>query len=494
MPKSACLEIHQINVGQGDSTLIINRDLAKVQAALEKAKLTLPADPIDWVPLAVLNKETVSLVGTVKKALLIDAGDDEYGGDVLAYMTAQGVLDGKTTWYPDLMLMVSHYHDDHMAGLRSIFKERIDPKKKGDKVTYKERIRPGIVYQSLRYKKMDPKTQRFKLFQEDLEDAATGGSKKTKVIEIGPGGLDTGTGKPTVISLGTGAGGIPIGIVVVSAGQSVYNTASGLQAIKGLSSTPDQNDRSIAAMLQYGSFRYFFGGDLAGSGVAAGGNFGVNAMDPSKKKATSRHADVESTLGPALEAGFPATPDSGYTAGKPKFTTRGYATVMKANHHGSSSSDDVYLFATLQPAVFLLSSGIKSRYHSHPTQQVINRADAATETWGRRGTPLQKAGSVTVKNSIKQIYITEMAEQVKGKTFAVDEANARIMGDIIVRPIDETVTAVQQATASGAVLTVQVYGMGDLTKLFDPATTLRDTSTTKVDKYPIGPWEHSDTH
>src|ERR1700722_2037139 len=133
MPKTACLEIHQINVGQGDSTLIINRDLAKVQAALEKAKLTLPADSIDWVPLAVQNRETVSLVGTVKKALLIDAGDDEYGGDVLAYMTTQGVLDGKSKWYPDLMLMVSHYHDDHMAGLRCIFKERIDPKKKGDK-------------------------------------------------------------------------------------------------------------------------------------------------------------------------------------------------------------------------------------------------------------------------------------------------------------------------------------------------------------------------
>jgi hypothetical protein len=68
------------------------------------------------------------------------------------------------------------------------------------------------------------------------------------------------------------------------------------------------------------------------------------------------------------------------------------------------------------------------------------------------------------------------------------------MGDIIVRPIDETVNTVQQATAKGAVLTVQVYGMGQLTELSDPKSAFRATETVTVGPYPIGPWEHSDAH
>src|SRR5579859_1263209 len=120
MPQSASLEIHVMNVGQGDAVLVINRALDKVKAAITTAKgsASVPTDPIDYVPYALKNG--VSLVGTVTKALLVDGGDDEYGGDVLNYMTDQGVLDGKTVYRPNLSLVVSHYHDDHMAGLRSV--------------------------------------------------------------------------------------------------------------------------------------------------------------------------------------------------------------------------------------------------------------------------------------------------------------------------------------------------------------------------------------
>lgn len=492
MPKTACLEIHQLNVSQGDSILIINRDLDKVEAALRAASITLPADKIDWVPLAVYRK--VPLFGTVKKALLIDAGDDEYGGDVLNYMTTQGVLGGKKKFFPDLMVLVSHYHDDHMAGLRCIFKERIEPKKKGDELKFVERFRPGTVYQSLRNSKMDPETARFEYFQKDLKAALIGPNSIT-LTEIDPGGLDKKTKERTVIELGPGYKDMPIQVILIASGQSVNSEPpSTLTPIKGLSSTPDPNDRSIAGVLQYGSFRYFFGGDLAGNGVGAGGNYTINAMDPSAKKGTSRHADVETTLEPALDAHFPAT--TSYKKGVAKFPNSGYATVMKANHHGSNSSDDVHLLATLRPLVFLLSSGVKFRWHHHPTQEVINRADKdITDEWECRPTSDEvDEDPVTIANSIDQIYITEIAKKAKGKTFTVDTGNARIMGDIVVRPIDETVWKVQQATAKGAELTVQVYGMGVLTTLYDPDYELRPTETVQDDKYPIGPWEHSDTH
>src|SRR6266568_1231986 len=107
MPQSASLEIHVLNVGQGDSVLVINRDLVKAAAAIKavKGSKNVPANPIDYVQYALKND--VPLAGTVKKALRSDGGDDEYGGDVLNYMTDQGVLDGKSVYRPDLSLVVS---------------------------------------------------------------------------------------------------------------------------------------------------------------------------------------------------------------------------------------------------------------------------------------------------------------------------------------------------------------------------------------------------
>ena len=105
MAVSACLEIHEINVGQGDSVLIINRDLVKLTAAIvsNKGAKAVPADPIDHVPYCLAN--SVPLAGTVTKALLVDGGDDEYGGDVINYLTDLGVLDGAKVWRPDLSVL-----------------------------------------------------------------------------------------------------------------------------------------------------------------------------------------------------------------------------------------------------------------------------------------------------------------------------------------------------------------------------------------------------
>src|ERR1022692_2791132 len=493
MTVSASLEIHEINIGQGDSILIINRDLAATKKLITAAKGVVPADPIDYMPYCVAND--IPLTGTVTKALLVDGGDDEYGGNVVDYMDLYGVLDGTTVWRPDLMVAVSHYHDDHMAGLRSVFKERINPKKKGDKVVFKERLRPGVVYQSLPNSKTNPKTERFALFQSDVDVASKAtGKNKTKRVLLNPGGVDSGA-TPARISLGTGVDGIPITVSVVASGQSV-NNGTGVTAIASTGKTVDQNDRSVVLMLQYGSFPHLLGGDNAGNGLGPGGNFGGNAVATGTKKFfSSAHADVETTLGLGLEVLFPAT--AKWLANQPKFVNPGYATVVKANHHGSSSSLDVHLLGTLQPLLLLISSGVKSRFHNHPTQQVMNRATKAqTATWGLHKTLKRLADSVKVPNSIAQIYVTEVGNTVKNVTFRANLYTAKIMGDIVVRPVDETISAIQAATAKGQKLTVQVYGTGDLSKMTDPGTTLRDTVTPNVPVsiYPLGPFTHSDTH
>ena len=502
MTLSARLEIHQMNVGQGDSILIINRDLTKVAAKITDAintgniTGTLPDEPIHYVPYAVFKG--VDLEGTINRALLIDGGDDEYGGDVLGYLKKQGALRTNPSPYcPDLYMLISHPHDDHMAGLRSIFKERIETqvivnKKKTMKVSLVERFRPARVYQTSKNKKTDPKTFRFAWLEEDVNSAFTAATNNTQRFFIDPGGFKEGDTDMMTIDLGTGVDGIPIKLYALAAGQGVYDRKGFYTDIASTGKKVDQNDRSIVLVLEYGSFRYFLGGDIAGSGLAAGGNNGSNAMDVTNKRAYSVHADVESTLGQALEKFFPAT--TMWTANAPKYPAAGYCTVMKTDHHGSSSSVDVYLLATLRPCVTIVSSGVRSRFHNHPTQEVINRMSSATTArWG-----LRPDGTTDTANTIQQVYVTEVGDLVKKKKFGVNLRGAKILGDIVIRPVDESIHNVHVSTAAGQQVSVQIYGSGDQTTLADPTeNTLRATEA-KTGDYKdislIGPFYHADTH
>lgn len=490
--ESARLEIHQINVGQGDSILIVNRDLDKVKEAIQKGSGTLPTEPIDYVPYAV--KQGISLAGTVKAALLVDGGDDEYGGDVVNYLITYGVLKEGVGWTQHLKVLVSHYHDDHMAGLRSLFKKRVDPKNPGDKVNFVDRFWPGEIYLSAPgNEKSKPQSQRYVKFLEDVKEATAKSTASTLYI-LKPGGLND-KNETTVIELGEGIDSIPIKAYVLASGQAVYDYKNKrITRIKSVGTTVDQNDRSIVLVLEYGSFRLFLGGDIAGNGGPKGGNHGSNAMDTSTKKYFSKHADVESILGPALEQFFPETPTSGWKKGEHKYPNAGYCTVMKANHHGSSSSVDVHFLATLQPCILLISSGVKARFHSHPTQQVINRASIGqNKKWEVR--PIGATTSaLEVNNTIKYIFITEVGDKVKNNKFQVDLRDSKILGDIVVRPIDENVVDVQNANKKGmSRLVMQVYGSGEQTGALDAGTTLCPTLK-RDDKsiYPIGPFYVTD--
>jgi beta-lactamase superfamily II metal-dependent hydrolase len=509
MTMSASLEIHQINVGQGDAILIINRDLATLATAVASTKPKPPTlERIDLMPYAVKcgtdnpTKPNI-LLGTVKKAVLIDGGDDMYGEDVAAYLEALGVATPDTPFCDKLSLVATHYHDDHIAGLRSVFKKlkavpvlstsKAGPGKKKAVVTkVKEvaRYRPAHVYYTAPAPKQDPLTSRLTAFRTDIDEAATQTANPTTKHPIDPGGLENGA--QLVVDLGTGVDNIPIRLLAFAASQGVYQGLSVVPKksktkpvprvadIASTGKTPDQNDRSIVFILEYGSFRYFLGGDIAGNGGAAGGN-GAFSMNTAAKKSFSVHADVESTLGPALEKVLVATKTP--MAGSPKFKVAGHCTALKANHHASSSSMDIHLLATLKPKVAIITSGVKARFHSHPTQEVLDRMNESPN-WE------QKDGATT-PNTLDGMYVNEVADKYKGKTFSSDLKRAKIFGDMIIRPVDETIKAIQDATAFGTKLKVQVYGTGILTALDTTTTTLRATTTAPVaEMYPIGPVYH----
>jgi beta-lactamase superfamily II metal-dependent hydrolase len=96
----------------------------------------------------------------------------------------------------------------------------------------------------------------------------------------------------------------------------------------------EENARSVAVRLDYGSFSMWIGGDLTGGGNGT--------------------ADVES----------------------PAALACGDVDVYKLNHHGSNTSTNQNLVVRLSPELAVVSCGVQNSY-GHPTTNVVNRINQA---------------------------------------------------------------------------------------------------------------------
>ncbi|WP_214316518.1 hypothetical protein [Nonomuraea sediminis] len=531
VPDSACLEIHMLNVSHGDSVMIILRDVDKVKEkidAVTPALTGVPADPIDWMPFAVAND--VSLLGTVKNCLLVDGGDDFVGDAIVIALEEYGVVDpgNKGEVVENFSVMVSHFHDDHDQGLRTVF---VEPPAGGVdlkdiiKTKWKVRYPPKYIYCSPRKHPRTPRTKNMPLFWQAF-DLAVGAD--SKVVEIAEGGMQvlkatkhqvllaakTTTKKPLVIEFGDGVSykgePIPITITMLAAGAAVYEKTgkdkgtlqpvpSKVKKKKDGKKLWDENDRSLCFVLEYGSFRYFHGGDIAGDGMEGGGNTGKAKMPKKSTPGSGTHGDVEKILGPAMEKSLEAK--ASWAKDKDWFPNAGHCTVMKASHHASASSVDTYFLATVRPRIVLMSTGPRAKHHGHPTPAVMFRCDKATNpTWDKRG-------GGTAKNKVDAIYVTEITDtytvtkkdgkkkKFVKKTFSmVPAAATKQIGDIVLRPIDGSIVDVRKATKSTA-LRVQVFGNGAKTTEKTTNTKARagepKNSPREKGAYLIGPYVHT---
>ena len=128
----------------------------------------------------------------------------------------------------------------------------------------------------------------------------------------------------------------------------------------GSVSVSDENDRSIAVLIQYGGFDYLWASDMGGGNIdeACTGRF------------TSSQVDVESFVIQAISPGgaFP-------------MISAGGIDVLNVNHHGSESSTNKNWMNLSQPAVALISTGAgQSSGWDFPRKDVVENVLLAQAT------------------------------------------------------------------------------------------------------------------
>jgi len=136
---------------------------------------------------------------------------------------------------------------------------------------------------------------------------------------------------------------------------------------------PNENDYSVAALLRFGAFDYFIGGDLSGETLASPYGYSYH--------------DVETVLARGL-------PD---------------VDVYRADHHGSDHSSNPTLLAQLQPEVAIASAGDGNPY-GHPAPATVKRLAASavlylTERGAAPDLPgVRVAGAVVVRSADGHTY------------------------------------------------------------------------------------------
>lgn len=464
------LEIHHINVSQGDSTLIIWRKLDVLAAMVEadlQAKGLGPIPEEDYLPYALKNALDIS--GTVEGSILIDGGEDCFGEDVYNYIKMNGIQseEDRTNFY----IVITHYHSDHVDGIRNIFWSAWDGAD-----TYTERFPPGKIYDDWGEPSgAKPDTSTFNLYVKEVGKLVAEG--KTEREEIGVGKeipLGNYDNTQTLLRC-VGSNGMTFDDC---SKKSVQTIAPNIRSKKAI----DPNALSTCLVLEYKAFRYFLGGDIGGMGNSSGGNEGKNAYS-GELPSFSQHPDIETSLRRLLKEFYPKDRNSNKSCD-------GHMCGLKISHHGSVTSNDVYTLGMMQPKIAVISSGLKPRFFSHPSQEVLNRLDATvTPSWkDKNGTT---GRSQSVSNSIENYYITEMAADsvVRKKPFQRKFPKGRIFGDIIIRPVTEDADNPKNG------IQMHVFGSG-IQSGIDAASNLKlrplwkDTSQQWPSYYPTGAYIH----
>jgi competence protein ComEC len=399
------IEIHQIDIGVGDATLIKIRNTS--------------AGP---------------------RNILIDAGLKGASTDLISYLkSADGGNLGATPYFD--YIIASHYHADHIGGLV------------GTKLPmligcsqYNGILTPGIskiIYYAVLDKGDANPVSGSRVFSAYKTLA---GPRRVATGLIGAGNMTVNPPAPSnpppppinqslqlggYIDLGTDANGIPVRLKCVAADARVYTTVppNYIDVAAGVNRNnpggkANPNNWGLAWVLEYGKFRYYTGGDLGGYNTGA-------------------YLDVETPLAQNFLSIFP-NPGS----------APGHICAFKIDHHGSEHSSNDLFLNTLKSSTITISSGDD---YNHPTQEAIDRIEAATwnspnlayintpayymtELWYTRNIDVNRGATsgnidyVVTNKAVPPASILrykDMAPPNPGKLYVMNQLVSRVKGHIV---------------------------------------------------------------
>jgi hypothetical protein len=319
------IEIHQINVGNGDGALIKLYDNS--------------VDPV--------------------YTIVIDGGLRSSSNKFLPYLKKElPDIPGKVGKKKINWVILSHNHQDHFNGLIQLFKdpafvvERITDQG-GYSITegsYALPLKVPMNSNSVPFitpakgkKTPQPALIGYVNAVKHINDQSKKITKGdiTRVI-----GFDTSTKTFQNISLPT-VGGVAVSMICIAA--NAYTRGISATTARNIGNL-NANNFSYGWILQFGQFRFYTGGDLGGIG---GG-----------------YTDQETPMAKYLKGAYPASyPLDGSETTK-KF--EGHVCLIKTNHHGSTNSSDADFLASMAYSAIVTSAGKHARWKI-PTVEFVNR-------------------------------------------------------------------------------------------------------------------------
>lgn len=151
---------------------------------------------------------------------------------------------------------------------------------------------------------------------------------------------------------------MPVGTVIeLGQGARMTCVASNGSVIGGAKvSVSDENDRSLALLIQFGGFDYLWASDVGGG----------DADEPCTGRSTSQR-DVESAIIAAISPG-----------GASPLISAGGIDVLYVNHHGSESSTNANYMNGARPEVAVIATGAGQSGFELPRIAVVERVLYAT--------------------------------------------------------------------------------------------------------------------
>lgn len=299
------------------------------------------------------------VIGPDGTTVLMDAGK---AGDVIPdYLASIGLIAG----VDDLDYTIAgHLDADHIRGFKDVFP-----------VTG-----AGYDVATANYFNGSDKTNTtITTYKDAAEDHTTAGAPVAVPLD-------------TVIPLGDGA---TLKVIAVHG-----NITGG-----GSISVPDENDRSVAVLIQYGDFDFVWASDLGGG------------KDPDcTNRSTVSSADVETPLAEAITPGGAA----------PLLSAFGVE-VLHVNHHGSEASTNCHWMSLLNPDVALISTGPNSQ--GNPEPEVVDEilrvgADCACLNGVFPALVLQTDEGDTTNGSTTGYVVGDIVVMSNGVSYGIDATGA----------------------------------------------------------------------